>query len=369
MTHADKKIQDTYDLAWLSDCKKLVIFFVPSVGGVSGGVQSIFSLCSATRALCSDHAAVVCTLPSYFTVAAYTWFRNNEHIYRFDQIVHHAKNLEKLVLHIPEYASASFIGKCTQKQREFIRHIPQVHINIMNQNVELMPLPEKLHKLRQLTSHITQTTAHDRYASQETANRWQIPAHLLSVSIDTSFYEKRSFTEKEKLIVFSPDHPEISRKFLTLFKHSLPEYKIVTVKNMTFDAYMDLISRSFAVITFGEGFDGYFLQPGVVGTLGIAVYNDTFFPDKSWILLENVYESFDMLYTSIAYDIKNKFSLQEIYYKTIENLQLKCSTLYTYNKYADNIVNFYAGRYHYLPSVLYAGNTTNSLAVAGQPAR
>jgi hypothetical protein len=362
MTPVAKKIQNNYNISWLSDCKKLAIFFVPAVAGVSGGVQSIFSFCSATRGLCGNYAAVVCTLPSYFTVARYTWFRNNENVYRLDLIMQHATNLEKIVLHIPEYAAGNFADKCSKKQRKFIQHIPKVHINIMNQNIELMPPPEKLQKLRQLTSNITQTTAHDRYASQETADHWQIPAHLLSVSIDTSLYAKRSFTEKEKLIVFSPDRPETARKFFLLFKHSLPEYKIVTVKNMTFDTYMNLISRAFAVLTFGEGFDGYFLQPAVVGTLGIAVYNDTFFPDKSWLLLDNVYESFEILYKSIVDDIKNKFWLQKVYDDTIAKLQLKCSTLYSYDKYRDNIVNFYAGKYHYLPFVPCAGNPINNHA-------
>jgi hypothetical protein len=368
MTPVNEKLQDNYELAWLTDCKNLAIFFVPAVAGVSGGVRSIFSFCSTTRALCSDYAAVVCTLPSYFTVAAYTWFRNKEQVYRFDLIVQHAKNLEKLVLHIPEYAAGNFAGKCSKKQREFIQRIPQVHINIMNQNIELMPPPEKLRELRQLTQHITQTTAHDRYASQETADHWQIPAHLLSVSIDISHYEKRSFTEKEKLIVFSPDRPETARKFFLLFKRSLPEYNIITVKNKTFDAYMDLISRAFVVITFGEGFDGYFLQPAIVGTLGIAVYNDTFFPDKSWILLENVYESFEILYSSIVYDIKNKFCLPKIYNDTIEQLQLKCSMLYTCDKYRDNIVNFYAGKYHYLPTASGIGNSTDNRTLVNKVA-
>jgi hypothetical protein len=62
---------------------------------------------------------------------------------------------------------------------------------------------------------------------------------------------------------------------------------------------MDLISRAFFTITFGEGMDGYFLQPAVVKSIGVAVYNDNFFPDRSWLNLDNVFENYDDLSKNI----------------------------------------------------------------------
>ena len=53
--------------------------------------------------------------------------------------------------------------------------------------------------------------------------------------------------------------------------------------------YMDYIAKAMFVISFGEGFDGYFIQPCLVGSVGIAVYNERFFPDSSWKELDNVY--------------------------------------------------------------------------------
>lgn len=59
----------------------------------------------------------------------------------------------------------------------------------MNQNIELMPEPEKLKDLYKLTNNITQTIAHDRYATQEVCDKWQIPTHLFSVNIDLTKYK------------------------------------------------------------------------------------------------------------------------------------------------------------------------------------
>ena len=72
-----------------------------------------------------------------------------------------------MILHIPEYYADDFYNDLTEKDIEFLKSIKKLHINIMNQNIELMPEPEKLKDLYKLTNNITQTIAHDRYATQE----------------------------------------------------------------------------------------------------------------------------------------------------------------------------------------------------------
>ena len=68
-----------------------------------------------------------------------------------------------------------------------------------------MPKVEKLKNLYKLTDNITQTVAHDRYATQEICNKYKIPTHLFSALWDMSAYKKRDFSQKEKIIVLSPD--------------------------------------------------------------------------------------------------------------------------------------------------------------------
>ena len=52
--------------------------------------------------------------------------------------------------------------------------------------------------LYKLTKNITQTLAHDRYATQEICNKWKMPTHLFSVNIDLSKYKNFTFEEKGK---------------------------------------------------------------------------------------------------------------------------------------------------------------------------
>ena len=104
----------------------------------------------------------------------------------------------------------------------------------MNQNIELMPEPEKLKDLYKLTNNITQTIAHDRYATQEVCDKWQIPTHLFSVNIDLTKYKAYPFDEKEKIIVLSPDWNEHKERIIEKLKKELPDWKLITVNNMTF---------------------------------------------------------------------------------------------------------------------------------------
>ncbi|NMA26206.1 MAG: hypothetical protein GX934_00385, partial [Burkholderiales bacterium] len=87
-------------------------------------------------------------------------------------------------------------------------------------------------------------------------------------------------------------------------REGLPDYRQVVVKGLTFDRYMHLVSSSRFSLTFGEGFDGYFCDPFEVGGLGLAVYNDEFFPDASWLELRNVYRSFQDMLERVVDDIR-----------------------------------------------------------------
>ena len=104
---------------------------------------------------------------------------------------------------------------------------------------------------------------------------------------------------------------------------------------------MDLIARAYFTITFGEGFDGYFNQPYVVGGLGMAVFNPDFFPDKSWLELKNVYESPEDMENNIVNDIKELSANKELYYSLISKMKEKLSTLYGEDLFKRNLEKFY----------------------------
>lgn len=347
-----RKIQDAFDLIELKNTKKLILFLIPSPDSamINGGIMSIFSLCEESRRINNDAFCIISTLPHCkYTYAKNDKFLNNENIYRFSQIVDNANNLEEMILHIPEYYSDDFYNDLTKKDIKFLKSIKNLHINIMNQNIELMPESYKLKNLYKLTNNITQTIAHDRYATQEVCDKWQIPTHLFSVNIDLSKYKVYPFEEKEKIIVLSPDRNKHKEKIVEKLEKELPDWELVTVNNMTFTEYMDLISKAFFTISFGEGFDGYFLQPQYVNSIGFAVYADKFFPNDSWKHLPNVYESYGLMINNIVNDMKAMFNDKNFYEQTSNTVNKRLKELYNIEIFKNNLKKFYDNKYDFYP--------------------
>ncbi len=339
------KIQNSYDLSNIKNTKKLIVFFIPPKNDINGGIMSIFSICKYSREICPDAQCVITTFPSKVTYERNTFFKNDEKIYRWEQIVNNAKNVKELIIHIPEYFSDKFSTALTNKDFKFLKQIENVQINILNQNIELMPEPEKIKGLYKITNNVTQTIAHDRYATQEVCDKWQIPTHFLSVHIDTSGYRSYAFEEKQKIIVLSPDEAPYKEAIVKKLKQELPDFKLITVENMPFDEYMDLIAKAYFTISFGEGFDGYFNQPQAVRGLGMAVYNSDFFPDESWLELKNVYKSPADMENNIVNDIKELSANKELYYSLINKMNEKLSTLYGEDLFKRNLEKFYKEEY------------------------
>ena len=112
---------------------------------------------------------------------------------------------------------------------------------------------------------------------------------------------------------------------------------------------MDLIGRAYFTITFGEGMDGYFNQPIYVGGIGVAVYNDDFFPNESWKELKNVYTTYEEMATNICKDLKEVSLNKDLYIETINKQLNKLNEIYVENKYRSNIERFYAKEYDFEP--------------------
>lgn len=351
LTKNSIKEQNLYDLSELQSTKELIVCFIPNIKMMTGGIQSIYSICKYSREICPQAQCLIATVPGKYTYSYNPYFKNEEKIYRFEQIIKNAKNVEKLTLHIPEYYADKFYKALKKDEIKFLKGIKDLHINILNQNIELMPEPQKLKGLHKLTDNVTQTIGHHRYATQEVCNKWQMPAHFLSVHIDLSGYKSYPFEEKEKIIVLSPDKAPYRQAIVEKLQKELPDFKLVTVQNMTFSEYMDLIARAYFTITFGEGFDGYFNQPYAVGGLGMAVFNPSFFPDKSWLELKNVYESPEDMENNIVKDIQELSTNKELYYSLINEIKEKLSLLYKENLFQTNLEKFYKKEYTFKTKV------------------
>lgn len=72
---------------------------------------------------------------------------------------------------------------------------------------------------------------------------------------------------------------------------------------MKLEDYKKLISKAMFTITFGEGYDGYFIEPALSGSISFAVYNDLYFP-KNMNKLDTLYSSWQDLKEKIVEDIK-----------------------------------------------------------------
>lgn len=343
------KIQNNYDLTLLRNASKLILFLVPPEVDITGGIMSIYSLYKCSREINTDALCLISTYPGPYTHAYNDRFLNNEQVYRFSQIIDNCHNLDSLMIHIPEYYLEKFYKDLSKKDLKFLKSMKNLHINVLNQNIDEMPRPKVVNHLRKLTHKITQTIAHDAYVTQEICNKYNIPTHLASVSIDLSPYKVYSFEEKEKIIALSPDNNEYREQVVNVLKEAFPDWRLITVNNMTFSEYMSLIGRAFFTVTFGEGMDGYFLQPEVVGSVGFAVYNDKFFPDASWNSLKNVYNSYEGMIEEIADFMKLILRNRVLYEQTVAETLVKMQSIYKPEAFRDNLERFYRGNYDFIP--------------------
>lgn len=119
---------------------------------------------------------------------------------------------------------------------------------------------------------------------------------------------------------------------------------------MLYEDYKELVSKAKFTITFGEGFDGYFVEAHFTGGIGIAVYNEDFFPDKSFSSFSNVYVDYDALLSNITQDIATLSTNQRNYRKVSQQSLDAINKLYSYKMYRQNLRNFYEGRFSFVPS-------------------
>jgi len=332
------------------DTQKLIVFMVQGADRengrdkISGGAISIVSLCEESGLINNIHDApvIMCTLPNQYLMLKHTQFNNNTHVYRFSQLSRYFRELEQIIIHIPEYLCSYFMDNLKTKDKKWLASISHVHINVMNQNVKVMPEVAIVQKLKTIASKVTSTTAHQQYCTQYYRSYYDIPIHKFSVWISPEKYLFTPYKGKENLMVVSPDLHPLKEKVLTKLKEE-KDLRIQIIQNLTYEEYKKTISKAKWAVTFGEGLDGYFIEPVFSGAIGFAVYNEDFFTDD-FKELETVYSSYEELLSNIANSIE-QFDCEQKFNAYQQKQFSVCARHYSHEEYRRNIAEFYKGNY------------------------
>ena len=333
-----------------SKTEKLIVFIVDGANWftgrdtISGGILSIASIYDETKKIKSVHNSdvIMVTHKNANLILKHTKFDNNITVFRLEQIFSHFINLRKILFHVPEYLVPT-INIQFEQETAFLSSIDNLKINILNQNILLMPSVDEVSKLKKHTSHVSQTTAHDNYSTKEIREKYGIPLHKLSVFGSPEKYKQISFNKKENLMIVSPDQAPQKQQILNKITQQIPNLKIQIIKNLTYSEYLGTISKAKFALTFGEGLDFYFLETVFSGGIGFAVYNNDFFT-KEFKNLAQVYSSYKHMEEQICKDL---LSLQEslIFEETNKSQYKLCKNIYKYNEYVKNIESFYNGNF------------------------
>lgn len=334
------RVQDCSFPVELYNTKKLMVLFVPEHPTMSGGIYSIFSIAKQMRRLKRHHGFDVLLMtrpnPTGLTYFRNRNFLNSENVYRIEQLLL-CQGVKELYLHIPEYASESFVDYLTHSEINYLVTREKLYINLLNQNIKLMPEKETFAPLRKISDEMSQSVAHHAYFSQLMADRYDLPTLLLPAFTDLTEYPGTSFDQKEKLIIYSPDESPIKEECLTRLQRELPQFEFREIRDITFDEFMELATRCMFSITFGEGFDGYLAQPIHQGGIGFAVFNEEFFPAPHFTKYDNIFGSAQELVEQLPQRIRKLQSDRAAYDALNSEFRKEYERLYSFDDYVARI--------------------------------
>lgn len=347
-----KRIQNQMIKDFDEKSSSLIVFLIPGLDNetrsekISGGIMSIVSLYEETKKLKSIHNSetVLVTFPQERLLLRHEKFANDSIVLRYEQLPFYFKNTESLLVHVPEFLCEHLLMQIEKRQLTWLMKITDLKMNILNQNIKLMPSANVISELERLSASFTITTAHQKYCNLHLRQLYGVPLHLLSVWISPEKYTYFDFSLKENLVVISPDyHPE-KEKILKLLE-GIPELKLQIVKDMTYEAYKELISKAKWSITFGEGLDGYFIEPIFSGAIGFAVFNSDFFTDD-FFNLTTVYHSYVSMTEKLVSTIQHLDSVDNFSICQRELFDL-CAKHYSHDNYVHRLSDFYQKKYTY----------------------
>jgi len=340
-----KKVQDVMiSKQYSKNTKKLIVYLVPTVDSIGGGVMSICSLARVTKELpeVKDYAVMVATLPSCTTFNRFTMFEAGFDIFRFDQLRDYFTELEEIIIHIPEAFVLLFLLKLQPEDGAWLHRIKKTKINIMNQNIELMLRPRDIEMIKLFADEVTMTCAHRQYCSRQLRTSYDMSVHLFSAS-NLVKYDFVPYKEKKDLLLYSPDSNPFKGQVLETIRKAFPKLEMREIRNLSYKEYLKAIAEAKWVITFGEGIDGYFMESARSGAIPFSVWNYLFFND-SFDGLENIYESYNMMLMKIVDDMK-RLDNERNYTELNRKLRDVDRREYDDEIYKENIRQYYLGNY------------------------
>ena len=81
---------------------------------------------------------------------------------------------------------------------------------------------------------------------------------------------------------------------LGVMSKTFPDTRLQIVQNLTYEEFKAAISRAKWALTFGEGLDGYFVEPIFCGCVSFAVYNERFFTE-AFRSFRTVYQDYQFI--------------------------------------------------------------------------
>jgi hypothetical protein len=348
-----RRTQDEKIKSYNSTTKKLILFLVQGADydtgtdKISGGSISIVSLCEESKKLHSLHEAevIMCTFPGQHLLARHTQFKNDVDIFRYEQLEFYFPKVEELLLHIPEFMCEHVNKMVAQNKFSWLKKINHVQINILNQNIRFMPTVAEVNVMKRYASMVTATTAHQQYCTPYYRDLYQMPLHKFSVWISPEKYIYKGYKDKQNLMIISPDaHPKKKEILDSLAK--VPGLQLQIIQGLTYEQYKETIANAKWSLTFGEGLDGYLIEPIFSGAIGFAVFNDEFFTSDfaSW---QTLYTSLDVLHEKIIDDM-NRLDEARIF-ESYQKQQFElCAAYYSEKEYRQNIIAFYKKEYTYV---------------------
>ena len=323
--------------------KRLIVFLTPGHELRAGGVLSIAAIYRESAALGDLHQARVtlCTVPGDPFLLKYTWFKNRNYILDLESVLKSCRRLDYLQLHIPEYAVNQVLDWLTSASPTLLRNVREVRLNVLIQNVDLIQGQNVTGLTR--FGKVTCTTANEAYTNSTMREALGVPLHLLDVCNEPKWYTRSGYREKEPLLIVSHDEHPLKSEVLLQISRALPELRIQVVKDLSYEEYKKLIRRAKWSLTFGEGFDGYFVEPIFSGGVSFAVFNERFFT-PAFADLETVYPSWEVLLDRIVADLK-RLDEPAAYTQCWEQEYALLDERFSADRFRENLRLFYRGEY------------------------
>ena len=315
---------------------RFVVFLVPGLNTVNGGIISICSTAAETQKLLAANgvSVAVCTGYGEPRLLRFTRFKNDVNILAFADLLPRFPTGAQVLVHVPDLFVQKFVSDHPFVFRS--RHDLTWRFNILLQNIDLIPPKQAVDVLQQI-GFTTATINHK--ASAEIAQRLGCPIHYLSWGLCPENFEHMEYSSKKKLVVISPDFNPAKFDIVRRISDALPDHKIIEIRNMTYEQYKSVIKYAKFTFTFGEGLDGYFVESIFSGGVAMAIFSERFFTAE-YRNLEGVFPDEEHAISDVGDFLKRTNSKMQYQTTARRQYDLVAKT-FVWKEYLQNIRDFY----------------------------